>query len=410
MANDDEKPVVNPGYPLAQLARALLGSGAGALRRVRQWTQVLTGMSDRSLSVGSRTPVSGAPAWTTPEVVHGGFATGSLAAAGPLLRHETEAMSRLPSREGGSGRTALNEYSLSGDGSTALREMLRAGTFRIHVPEEAALLAVTWLRERGEEERAAPVVEAIRPFFDRLRFYPVPQSRSLRSRANVHLEPASAVVERLRTQRASAEVERMAEALRVWRPMQDRMVELFLETVEGEVPHHPTESGALLRSGNGQPPVAGGWPCRRFPEGWAERARGILDDYRVARKKHTLCGKPDRKKENFFRLRGYLAACANDPGALPHGDVSVIRKILASCVAAHGVPGGEAHRAIRAAQAEVARAPTHRALAGVVARRLTDVPPDEGVPDVLARWGPLTAAEAGPIGAAEGEIGRASCR
>ena len=161
MASDDEKPAVNPGYPLAQLARALLGSGAGALRRVRQWTQVLTGMSDGSLNVGSRAPVSGAPAWATPEVVHGGFATGSLAAGGPLLRHELDTMSGLPARWVGDERAALNEYYLSGDGRTALREMLSTGTFRVHVPEEAALLAVTWLRERGEEGRAARASAAI---------------------------------------------------------------------------------------------------------------------------------------------------------------------------------------------------------------------------------------------------------
>ena len=48
-------------------------------------------MASGRLSVGSRTPVAGFPAWVTPEVVRGGFATGNPSAGGPLQSHETEA-------------------------------------------------------------------------------------------------------------------------------------------------------------------------------------------------------------------------------------------------------------------------------------------------------------------------------
>jgi hypothetical protein len=49
--------------------------------------RVFTGMLRGALDVGSRTPVAGAPAWATPKVVTGGFATGELLAC-VLQEHE----------------------------------------------------------------------------------------------------------------------------------------------------------------------------------------------------------------------------------------------------------------------------------------------------------------------------------
>ncbi|GGV85672.1 hypothetical protein GCM10015535_32700 [Streptomyces gelaticus] len=39
-----------------------------AASRVERWQAMLSGMSDGRLTIGSRTPVAGLPAWVTPEV------------------------------------------------------------------------------------------------------------------------------------------------------------------------------------------------------------------------------------------------------------------------------------------------------------------------------------------------------
>ncbi|MFD5421791.1 hypothetical protein ACFWJT_27630 [Streptomyces sp. NPDC127069] len=61
---------------------------------MQKWRAVLAGMADGSLTVGSRTPVAGLPAWVTPEVVRGGFATGTPSAGGPLTPYEADAARR----------------------------------------------------------------------------------------------------------------------------------------------------------------------------------------------------------------------------------------------------------------------------------------------------------------------------
>jgi hypothetical protein len=144
--------------------------------------------------------------------------------------------------------------------------------------------------------------------------------------------------------------------------MVDRAVALFVETVDGE----------------------DGWPCRRWPDGWRARARELLDEYARARQAHGLCGKPERARENFTRLRGYLEVCVEDPARLSGRDVGMIRKILATVRAARGLPGEARHLALRAAQARQAAQPTRRDLAGVLVQRLQALPADGGLASIEA--------------------------
>src|SRR5262245_9095230 len=124
---------INLGYALGQLERALHAATAHAdadareraRARVEQWRRVIEGMSSGSITVGSRTPTD-APAWATLEVVHGGFATGVLAAEGPLLAHEAE----LASRIGASGRAGIAFHYLSDAGRAELDALLASGCFR----------------------------------------------------------------------------------------------------------------------------------------------------------------------------------------------------------------------------------------------------------------------------------------
>src|SRR5919198_2908588 len=236
MADGDEKLRINPGYPLGQLMKALSGSGERAAERVKQWQRVLAGLLDRTLRVGSRTPVREIPPWVTLQVLHGGFATGTLAAGGPLQAHECEKLPALPRPPNTTERTALNMHFLSDLGRRELGTMLGDGRFRVRVPEEGALLIAVWLLGHGQAGRAADLVETIRPFFDRLRFYPVPQPRPLRIGDGVSIQSAGDSVMSLRAKRPQQSIERMNESIRIWARLYDRAVALFLETVEGDIP------------------------------------------------------------------------------------------------------------------------------------------------------------------------------
>ena len=395
MADDpSDRTRINPGYVLGQLARALASAGAGAAARVRQWQDVLSGLARGILDVGSRVPVRNTPAWVTLEVIHGGFATGGLAAGGALLPHETEKLGAL-TPEQTAGRTALNLYYVGDSGRSELLERLGDGRFRVQVPEEGALLAAAWLLDRGESGRVEEMIGTLMPFFDRLRFYPVPHDQPLRSGAGVYLQTVGESLGSLRRIRPKAQVERMKESIRVWAPLYDRTVVLFLETVDGEPPFLRTDdAGKVVLNAAQQPQVEGGWPCRRFSADWQTRAQALLDEYQAARARHNLCGKPERRKENFARLRGYMAACVHDPAALTATDQKMLRQVLASYVTRRAVPGGEALTKVRAEQARNAARPGHHAAAKVIAERLETQPPDEGTAEIDALLLPLSDVEA----------------
>ena len=122
---------VNTGYVLGQLAKALRTSETHANaatreraeQKVANWVAVYEGLLSGSLRVGSRTPVGDTPAWATLEVAHGGFATGSLLAGGPLLSHERERLDRLPAAPAGAQRSALNASYLNDEGLAELEHL-----------------------------------------------------------------------------------------------------------------------------------------------------------------------------------------------------------------------------------------------------------------------------------------------
>ncbi len=346
----DRLPDVNLGYPLAQLLKA------STPERAAGWRQVIAGIVSGALRIGTRTPVE-VPPWVTLQVLHGGFAIGNLAAGGALQPHEQELLATLPHADGNQ-RGLLNRHALR-EGGAALVEMAASGRFRVHVPEEGALLVAAWLVQRGEVARAERLVAELQPFFHQLRFYPVPAARALRGGPGVSVSTVGEAAQKLRAKRAQASVAAMNESLTVWMPLYDRAVALFLETVED------------------------GWPCRTYSSDWSARARALLDDYREARARHQLVGKPEKRRESFARLRGYLATCASDPRALTGRDVGMVRRILAAYVAKHGEPGSERWTALRARQSRDAALPLHHEIARDVAARLDAFPHDEGTPEVV---------------------------
>ncbi|WP_327025728.1 hypothetical protein [Micromonospora sp. NBC_01739] len=145
---------VGVSFPLGQLARALTTAGTHedpaarqrAEQRVRRWQQVVDGMAAGTLDIGSRTPMRGLPVWVTPEVLHGGFATGTPAAGGALRPDEADRARRwgLPA-----ARRVLFWSWLTDAGLAELGELLDSGRYRVEYAEEAALPVVAWLLRAG---------------------------------------------------------------------------------------------------------------------------------------------------------------------------------------------------------------------------------------------------------------------
>lgn len=375
-------PRIDLSYPLAQLERAMRAPPASAFRRTSAWRSVITGMLEGVISVGSRTPIAGAPAWVTLGVLTGGFANGRFAAAGPLRPHEVSLLREIGHADVAGdfleARRRLNAYHLSEQGRDALRAMLATGCFRLSVPEEGVLLTVTWLGDSGAQEIADELLAVIAPWCGRLRFYPVPADTPAPVGDDVHLLSARTVAARLRERRPSAQVEAMREAVTVWAPMYDRTVALILDSVEA------------------------GRPFALTPPPWRARAQELLDDYRDQRVLHGLCRKPDRQKENFFRLRRHLARALGEPPGLDADAVAQVRGILDAYLARHGVPGSTRHAEQRGRQQRHASLPSHAALARLVADRIEARGSRGGIRDMDGCVAPVGAGEARALRAPPG--------
>jgi hypothetical protein len=371
------KPAANP-YVLGQLSRAIT-TAAGhpdeavrerALNRIERWEQVFQGMLSGTLSVGTRAPVQDVPTWVTLEVVQGGFATGTLLAGGVLQPHELHLLERINRAPDNTARAALNIYYLSDSGQKDLCEIMRTGCYRLNVPEEGALLAIAWLLSHEMSEKAQELIDHITPLFDRLRFYPVPDRHPTLPSPSVHRHTVGEIVAALRVVKPHAQFEQMREALKVWLPLYDRTVSLFLETVEDDQ------------------------PCRKYPIDWRSRAQAMLDEYTRLRIVYDLCRKPDRPKENFTRLRGYLKLCIENPKQLTSRDVSMIRHILRCYLTCHGAPGSDKFAQRRAVQERIANLPSRDDLACVLEARLQQFPQNAGIANIDAVLSPVVNDEA----------------
>ena len=225
--SDEPRATASSAYAMSQLWHALEAAERSASRADREraqvkadrWRAVLSGMSTGQLTIGSRTPVADTPAWVTLEVAHGGFATG---------RYLGEAL--------------------------ALRR------FRVDLPEESALLVVTWLLAHDRYEAALELVDRLRPLMHRLRFSPVLTEARTPSGVAVRLETVGHVSTALRDARTPDQLVLMRRTLQVWNPLYDRLVSLWADTMEGDLPE-------LDDAGQ----VIGGWPGQVVPPDWRAR-------------------------------------------------------------------------------------------------------------------------------------------
>lgn len=365
-------PEVSPGYAYGQLERAVRTASSTSDAAVRgrarakagRWRAVLAGMADGTLEIGSRTPVADTPAWVTLEVAHGGFATGRYLAEVPPRPEE------LSVAPGAADREQLNLWYLTDAGLAALRAALATESYRVEHPEDAALPVVAWLLDHGHAEAALDLVAELRPLLHRLRLAPLPGAAPRPAGALVRLSTVGEVREHLRSVTTKPAIAAMLETVRVWHPLFDRLVALWAETADGELPR-------LTAAG-----VTGGWPCRTWPADWAARRAQWLADYATARARHPASTAHTHPKGNFARLHRALLACEHDSAALTGRDVGWIRRALANTVTKHGEPGSERRAALRSVQAAVAARPTHAELAAVLAGRLDAYPGEGGLPSL----------------------------
>jgi len=385
--NAEQQPLTAaPSWPESRLARAfvtaLTHEDADTRRRAevrgQRWLGVLEAMASGRLSVGSRTPVAGFPAWVTPEVVRGGFATGNPSAGGPLQSHETEAARSfgVPAE-----RRAIFAYCLTEPGLARLWALLDSGHYEIGVPEEAALLTTAWLVRQGETAAALDLVAELEPFADRLRFLPRPADEPAPdATAAVHRHTVSEAVDTLGRRRPNPAVETQREALTVWQPFGDELLGLWLRTARG------------------------GDVFERAPDAeWLARGEVLLGRYRLLAEEHTLCTKHRDPKENLGILRGALEeVVAGRP--LNARRLGLLRNAVRSMVRRRGLPGSTAHTALRRRQADQAAAPSHHALAQLMLSRLAVLPQETGIPDVSPFLTPVTEEESRETGLPAGAL------
>jgi hypothetical protein len=375
MENKETGAQVGAGYPQGQLASAFVtalthedaATRSRAEGRVQRWLQVLRGLASGSVTIGSRTPVAGLPAWVTPQVVRGGFATGTAAAGGPLRPHEAAvaAQAQVPAE-----RAAVFAYYLTDAGQAELCALLDGGGYRLEFPEQAALPAVAWLLRAGDRARALGLLEEIGPYAGQLCFVPVPDPVREQDPSVVWRASAGAVGTALARRRENSRVEAMREALTVWNPFADELLNLWLETRDG--------TGAVAAV---------------FPPGWPERAEALLARYQQLAATHTGCGKHRRPKENLAILRT-AAQEVTGGGELTPRQRGLLRHVVDAMLARRGRPGSAEHAALRQVQAAEASLPAHHLLARVVVRRVAGLDPEAGIRDVEAVCAPVSAEEA----------------
>ncbi|MQY10653.1 hypothetical protein SRB5_07640 [Streptomyces sp. RB5] len=359
--NDNREPETSagPAYARAQLARAFATALAHpdpatrerAETRAGLWQDVLDAILGGRVTVGSRTPVADLPAWVTPEVVRGGFATSRAAAEGPLEQYERRAAEEagVPAR-----REALFAHWLTEPGLERLWALLDSGRYETAVPEEGALLTVAWLVRAGEHDAAVELARELEPFADRLRFTPRPATGPAPDSRAVHRSTAGEAGAALVARRPHDGVEAQREAHTVWLPFGDELLAHWLAA--GDLDGVPDEA-------------------------WLARGTALLARYAKLAANHDRCTKHLNPKENLGILRGALEEVVAGR-ALDARRRGLVRCATRAMVRKRGLPGSDRHRELRAGQRAQAALPSHLEIGQLVRRRLDALPQTTGVAEV----------------------------
>jgi hypothetical protein len=346
-------------YLLSQLRKALATEisasdpdvRAQAERRVDGFFKTLAAIDSGQVRVGSPTPVEKFPAWLTPEVVRGGFATGAAAAAGPLNADEIELAEKmgLPL-----GRAQLFAWFLSDAGLKQLNQWLDSGLYRVDLPEHGALLCGAWLLRNGRSNDAWELLRALDPWAGQVRFWPYWNTEP--EAPGVHAATLPEVSQRLKKKGPHRQVEMQREALSVWAPFSDKVLSLWWTT----------------RSPDGEIGTC-------FPPGWAQQARDLVAEYGHLAATHTLTTRHASPKENLQILLTALRAQLSD--GLDVRTLGRARTAVENMVAKRGEPGSTRLLALRHSQAQTAGQPSHASLAHEAAMRLDETGHTGGIED-----------------------------
>lgn len=356
------------GYVHAQLAKALLTAAAHedpqtrarADVRAQQWARTILAIDSGEVLVGSRKPLRGLPAWVTPQVLRGGFATGRAEAAGPLTKHELDRATELglpPSRE-----TVFASY-LTEEGLAELDALLSGGEYRIDVPEEGALLVLAALLRHGQREAALDLLDELSAYAGLIRFLPRPERPARRVPGQVFRRTAGQIREALRNLRPDPRIEAHREAVTVWAPLTDRVVEFWMD-----------------HTGDAE------WSADV-----AAQAQALIAGYDQACRDYPLCGKYRDPKHNLAILIRVLRD-AGERGPDRSG-MARVRHVISCIQAKRGLPGEKRAREFRAEQALSVASPPHWRLARLAADRLEECRDDEGIAEPQALAHPVTGQE-----------------
>lgn len=248
----------------------------------------------------------------------------------------------------------------------------QAGDNLWQLVELGLLASVSWYPGGSALACARPqvqaIIEAIAPFFDRLRFFPAPTGDAPRLTAEVSVFTAGDVRTRLSGLKEQRRLAEQARVISIRLPLYDAAISLFLDTcVEG-------------------------WPCRRYPTGWHAAAKTLLTQIDSARVKFP--GEILRKKDRASELFQLLAACCDESSTLTGHQVGRIRRFTDDFVAAHGWPGSPQHVAFRQRQQRDVSSAAHHRIGHAVAARLAGYPESEGIRDFSTLTCSITEGEA----------------
>ncbi|BBH70906.1 hypothetical protein ACTI_75910 [Actinoplanes sp. OR16] len=351
--------IIGAGYPLGQLAKAAEtatthpdpATRERAEGRIARWQAVLHGMLDGELFIGSRTPVPELPAWVTPEVIHGGFATGRAAAGNPLLQGWESAYA--------------DRHDLPHDRASVFRHRLEHATAaegdRVALPEESVLPVLRWLIEAGDHDAATALLETVAPFINRLRFAPEPAADPELDPEFVWRDPAGRVRDALLSRGPQPRIATMRDTLTVWNLFSDDVLALWLTTAE-----------------NGRVGVHLGVDVKR-------EARQLLDRFAELAERYPPSRRHAGPKANLTVLRTAL----DDVLAGREWRRGLVQSVVDAMVARRGSPGSPGHRALRARQAADAALKPHHEIAHAVARRMGPLPQHTGVLEIDALITPV---------------------
>lgn len=304
--------------------------------------------------VGSPTPVAGFPVWLTPEIVRGGFATGTAVAAGPLTPDEVTLAERAGVRP---DRAAIFAWFRTDAGLRQLRTWLSTGRYRLDLPEHGALLAVAWLLDHGRADDADELLGVLATWSGQVRFWPYPSAEP--ELPGVYRTTLPVVADRLRRKRRQPRVEVQRDVLAVWAPFADSVLAHWWAT----------------RTSDGRVGA-------RIPPGWAARATELLDEYARLAGLHALPRRYRDPKENLpILLAGMRAQLAGRVDPRLWGRV---RGAVRDMVAKRGRPGSEELSALRRTQASAAAQPSYALLAHAAAFVLDATGQTKAVRDPVA--------------------------